>query len=186
MKATQKAYQEKMEMSTLKLEKEWEKKLKNVLDMQSSDLNTALALAKNNSDLELFSSEKKNKLEIDKLKNSLAEIIKLKDNEKIIATAENVRVLTELEDEKLDHINDVNKLNKKGKEEKEEAEEKLRNELENLRNLMTSDFSERERVSTEGYDNVIQMMREAAEKAEGKTKILLHICFTQSFFDLLL
>ena len=42
---------------------------------------------------------------------------------------------------------------------------------------MTSDFSERERVSTEGYDNVIQMMREAAEKAEGKTKILSYFYF---------
>ena len=117
LKATQKAYQEKMEILTKKLEREFTDKMISLKASQSTDLTMTMTLAKNNFDEHFLELKTSSESEIKSLKEKIIEINKKAEEDIISADARNLRVLTALEEEKFLHASDVDVLCKRNKKE---------------------------------------------------------------------
>lgn len=172
LKATQKAYQQKMEILTKKLEREFEDKINSLKDTQSSDFTMTMALARKNFDENFLEMKTSSDSEIKSLKEKMIEINKKAEEDMKAADARNVRVLTALEEEKFLHASDVDVLSKRNKKDREEAEEKRIKELEQLGFDLNSAMLERERISQEGHNNIIKSMELTREKVQSKCDVL--------------
>ena len=172
LKATQKAYQQKMEILTKKLEREFEDKINSLKDTQSSDFTMTMALARKNFDENFLEMKTSSDSEIKSLKEKMIEINKKAEEDMKSADARNVRVLTALEEEKFLHASDVDVLSKRNKKDREEAEEKRIKELEQLGFDLNSAMLERERISQEGHSNIIKSMELTREKVQSTCDVL--------------
>ena len=172
LKATQKAYQQKMEILTKKLEREFEDKINSLKDTQSSDFTMTMALARKNFDENFLEMKTSSDSEIKSLKEKMIEINKKAEEDMKAADARNVRVLTALEEEKFLHASDVDVLSKRNKKDREEAEEKRIKELEQLGFDLNSAMLERERISQEGHNNILKSMELTREKVQSKCDVL--------------
>ena len=172
LKATQKAYQQKMEILTKKLEREFEDKINSLKDTQSSDFTMTMALARKNFDEHFLEMKTSSDTEIKSLKEKMIEINKKAEEDMKSADARNVRVLTALEEEKFLHASDVDVLSKRNKKDREEAEEKRIKELEQLGFDLNSAMLERERISQEGHNNIIKSMELTREKVQSTCDVL--------------
>ena len=172
LKATQKAYQQKMEILTKKLEREFEDKINSLKDTQSSDFTMTMALARKNFDENFLEMKTSSDSEIKSLKEKMIEINKKAEEDMRSADARNVRVLTALEEEKFLHASDVDVLSKRNKKDREEAEEKRIKELEQLGFDLNSAMLERERISQEGHNNILKSMELTREKVQSTCDVL--------------
>ena len=158
-------------MSALKLEKEWESKMKVLKDSQSATLDAALSaahLAFNKQLSELTNSHNK---ALSQLNERLLQATNGAASDAKHADEQNVLVLTQLEEEKASHISDVDDLNKRNREDRDEAEDRRRRELEALRSALTTASEERERLAAEGHETVVALMKSLAEKVEGRCNL---------------
>ena len=175
LKATQKAYQEKMEILTKKLEREFSDKMISLKASQSTDLTMTMTLAKNNFDEHFLELKTSSESEIKSLKEKIIEINKKAEEDIISADARNLRVLTALEEEKFLHASDVDVLCKRNKKDSDEAEEKRIKELEQLGFDLNSGMLEREKLTQEGHNNILKSMELQSQKVQSTSESLYFI-----------
>ena len=175
LKATQKAYQEKMELLTKKLEREFADKLLSLEASQSTDLTMTMTLAKKNFDEHFLELKTSSESEIKSLKEKIIEINKKAEEDIISADARNLRVLTALEEEKFLHASDVDVLCKRNKKDSDEAEEKRIKELEQLGFDLNSGMLEREKLTQEGHNNILKSMELQSQKVQSTSESLYFI-----------
>ena len=175
LKATQKAYQEKMEILTKKLEREFTDKMISLKASQSTDLTMTMTLAKNNFDEHFLELKTSSESEIKSLKEKIIEINKKAEEDIISADERNLRVLTALEEEKFLHASDVDVLCKRNKKDSDDAEEKRIKELEQLGFDLNSGMLEREKLTQEGHNNILKSMELQSQKVQSTSESLYFI-----------
>ena len=183
LKATQKAYQEKMELLTKKLEREFADKLLSLEASQSTDLTMTMTLAKKNFDEHFLELKTSSESEIKSLKEKIIEINKKAEEDIISADVRNVRVLTALEEEKFLHASDVDVLCKRNKKDRDEAEEKRIKELEQLGFDLNSAMLEREKLNQEGHNNILKSMELQSQKVQSTCESLCFVDHCSSVLD---
>ena len=187
LKATQKAYQEKMDISHSVIEEEWEKKMKKLQDGHVSDLDRAASCLQKSHRIEVQSLSSRHESELRDLQTALARVTSEATADSQLVSGELSRTVAMLKEEKASRVSDVALLHQRISEEREAAHAKLTSELQALRLSMESIADEKERLVHEGHDTVLGLMKEMYRKAQGdSTRLFLLLCFLLKSLMLLL
>ena len=170
LKATQKAYQDKMDLSHAAIEKEWEIKMGKLRDTHLSDLETTALGLKKNHGIEVQDLCSRHEGESRDLQTALQRVTSDASAESQQVGQELSKTLALLKEEKALRGNDVAQLQHRMSEEREAAQARLTSELEALRLSLEAISEEKERLVHEGNDTVMELMKEMYKKAQGDYK----------------
>lgn len=167
LKATQKAYQDKMDLSHAAIEKEWEIKMGKLRDVHFSDLENSSSSLKKNHMIELQELSSRHEGELRDMQSTLQRVTSDASADSQLVGLELSRTLASLKAEKASRVSDVADLHQRIIEEREAAQARLTSELEALRISLESLSDEKERLVHEGNDTVMGLMKEMYKKAQG-------------------
>lgn len=167
LKATQKAYQDKMDLSHAAIEKEWEIKMGKLRDTHFLDLENSSSNLKRNHVIELQELSSRHEGELRDMQSTLQRVTSDASADSQLMGLELSRTLASLKEEKASRVSDVADLHQRISEEREAAQARLTSELEALRLSLESLSDEKERLVHEGNDTVMGLMKEMYKKAQG-------------------
>ena len=168
LKATQKAYREKMDLSVAKVEADWQAKLDAQIAQQEEEI------AKVRNELELAhkiaidAMIKLHEDEMNVLKNALQKEASTAADDQVKAENERIRLENLLRIEKEERCAEISELKSNHNTAIKVLEDTHKQALENLRNELTSSSSERERNMIQSHQNETNKLRAAAQLLEDE------------------
>lgn len=184
LKATQKAFRDKMDAGMGKLESDWQAKLDAQIKIGKDEIATALKECELNHKSHLDELIKIHDDEIKTLKNALQKEASGSAEEMLKAENERIRLEKALSDEKENRAKDLSELNTKYMKELNDAEIKSNNAIDNLRKELNNASENREKLLIEAQDKEVSLLRQSIEKItadqEIQIKELIEKCNRQS------
>lgn len=179
----QKAHIEKMETSLSKLDRAWEDKMTSLRDSQSRNLENAFITCRKAHREEITELTAKFDRERKSLEHSLVRLSSSASDESKRAQSDLINTAEMLQAEKDSHALSVTMFNQQIKEDREVSEQRLEAELETLRAAAQAAAEERERLTCEGHEAVVVLMKAMYRKAIGASKSKYsNSCFFSSIF----
>jgi len=168
LKATQKAYREKMDLSVAKVEADWQAKLDAQIAAQEADINkirNELELAHK---IAIDTIMKLHDDEMNVLKNALQKEASSAADEQVKAENERIRLENLLRIEKEERCAEISELKSNHNTTIKTLEDAHKHALENLRNDLSSSSSERERNLIQSHQNETNKLRASAQLLEDE------------------
>jgi predicted nucleic acid-binding Zn-ribbon protein len=159
LKASQKAFREKMDMDLGKLDAEWTRKMEELQLKHAAELEENARDAAQNLQRQIDDLVKNHLEEIQSLKSALQKEASNASEEALIAERELLKLQSALEAEKKLHASNLDEANKLRANLLKEAEEKRTKDLENLRRELLSVAGQREQTLISSHTKEIEELR---------------------------
>jgi predicted nucleic acid-binding Zn-ribbon protein len=165
LKATQKAFQDKLEITTAKLNADWQAKMDALIAENSSSLGNVLEDIRNSHKRDMDDLTKAHAEEVSMLKQTLQQEANRAQEESVKAETERVRLVNELRSEKENSNNGVNSLMAKHAAEIKKIESANKFEMDKLKKELLGSAEAREVNLMSEFDTEKKSLFQKAEEA---------------------
>eukprot|EP01041_Mallomonas_annulata_P004098 gene4098-8148_t len=164
LKASQKAFRDKMEASQAQSDSEWYAKIELLKSTHDTELSNQVTNHQKALKTQYDELNERHEAELVALRSALQKEANQYNETLAQAERDRIRLENDLRIEKSTHLQDTNDLIKKHNEETRDAEERRRRELEALRKELTGLMGKKDQENSAAQNAVIEALRQSSEK----------------------